>query len=108
MGFRVSNLSAAGHREVNWRGGCGLWGRDPAAEIFAGMYSANWATRAGEAQMLLSLRGASPWFPGVHLSVPLSKAFQRKRNNASCPGQPAARVLWKCLLAQYEVGSYPT
>lgn len=24
VGFRVSSLSAAGHREVNWKGGCRL------------------------------------------------------------------------------------
>lgn len=44
----MSNFLAVGYREVNWRGGCGLWGRDLVAEIFVGMYFVNWVTRVGE------------------------------------------------------------
>lgn len=54
----MHSLSAAGHKEVNWRCGCVLWVWDPALETFEETYSPKWSMHPGEAQVLLSHLGS--------------------------------------------------
>lgn len=92
MGLRVSNLSAAGHREINWRGGW-LWalGRDPSPESVEGAYSPKWVMHPGEAQVLLVPHlGSLESLP----FVPLSKHLKQNETTPHALGSlpPGRRV----------------